>query len=217
MRYEDDGRPAADAPYVHWSVQDALLKAQHALMGVLDNFPNRMIAGLVRVLVFPFGLPHRNPSDALGTEVAEAMQTAGDRRNRLLADSFVPDEAGDPIACGEKALTLLHWADAIKKRLKAAIRSGRLAPIPQSLIAMQDWVTHAATTGMINAQEQRMMSEFARFADVSVHVDDFPQDLNVSSDAMKRQSAVNRGHPVTGTFGSAQSSAAQRSIVQFPR
>lgn len=196
-RYEDDARPAADAPYVHWSVQDALVKAQQALVGVLENFPSRLLAGLVRLLVFPFGLPHRNPSDALGGQVADAMQTPGDSRERLLADSFIQGDISDPVSCGEMALQLLPQVEAIEKRLKPAIRRDTLKPIPQSLSAMQEWIAHAASAGMINAQERRAMADFARFSEVSVHVDDFPQDLNAASDLMKRQHAANRNFKLT--------------------
>ena len=172
-RYEDDGRARTDAPFVHWSVQDALVKAQQALSGVLENFPNRTVAFLVRAIAFPFGLPHRNPSDALGTKVAEAMQTAGESRNRLLADSFVQGEVDDAISCCEMAFRLLRQVEAIEKRMKPAILSGTLEPIPQSLVSMQEWIIRAAQMGMLDTDEQRTMSDFACFADLAVQVDDF--------------------------------------------
>jgi len=172
-RYEDDGRPRTDAPYVHWSVQDALVKAQQALSGVLENFPNRTLAFLVRAMVFPFGLPHRNPSDALGTEVAKAMQIAGESRNRLLADSFVQEDVGDAVSCCEMAFRLLRQVEAIEMRLKPVILSGTLDPIPQSLVLMQEWIDRADKAGMLDADEKRTMSDFARFTDRTVQVDDF--------------------------------------------
>jgi acyl-CoA dehydrogenase len=189
-RFEDDGRPAADAAYLDWSVQDALLKAQQALAGVLENFPNRPLAFLARLLVFPFGLPYRAPSDALGTAVAQAMQTAGKSRDRLLADSFVQGEISDPVSCAEMAFVLLPKVEAIEQRLKPAIRAGALAPMPQSLPEMQDWVSKAAMLGVIDMEERRVMADFARFTDVSVHVDDFPQDFNVAADMARRQQAL---------------------------
>jgi acyl-CoA dehydrogenase len=172
-RYEDDGRPRTDAPYVHWSVQDALVKAQQALSGVLENFPNRTLAFLVRAMAFPFGLPHRNPSDALGTEVAKAMQIAGESRNRLLADSFVQEDVGDAVSCCEMAFRLLRQVEAIEMRLKPVILSGTLDPIPQSLVLMQEWIDRADEAGMLDADEKRTMSDFARFTDRAVQVDDF--------------------------------------------
>ena len=195
-RYEDDGRPEDDAPYVHWSVQDALNKAQRALIGVLDNFPNRAVAVAMRVLMFPFGMPYKEPSDALGGAVADAMQTDGDSRERLLADCFVADDISDPIACGEMAFTLLPQVEAIEHRFKPAIHSGALAPIPQSLVEMQEWVAGAASSGLITAEERHLMSDFARFADVSIHVDDFSQDLDAAVNAGKRHLMAERREAV---------------------
>ena len=42
-RFKDDGRPAADLPLLHWSMQDALYRMQQAFDGLLDNFPGRAV------------------------------------------------------------------------------------------------------------------------------------------------------------------------------
>ena len=47
-RFEDDGRPAADAPLMHWAIWDCMYKIQIAFEGVIDNFPNRLFATLLR-------------------------------------------------------------------------------------------------------------------------------------------------------------------------
>src|SRR5437667_2833608 len=70
-RYELEGRQSADAPLMHWAIWDAMFKAQNAIEGVLANFPNRMIAALLRTLVFPLGRPYVVPSDQLGHAVAK--------------------------------------------------------------------------------------------------------------------------------------------------
>jgi acyl-CoA dehydrogenase len=186
-RYEDEGRQEKDAAYVHWSVQDALNKAALALNGVLENFPNRPAAVLARLLTFPFGLPWAPPSDDLGAAVANAMQTPGASRERLLADSYLADDLRDPVACGELAFALLPMVEAIEHRLKPAFRSGELESVPQSLPEMEPWITQVATMGLLTPEERRAMSDFARFTDLSVHVDDFPADLNAAADAEKRR------------------------------
>ncbi|PRC93010.1 acyl-CoA dehydrogenase [Solimicrobium silvestre] len=185
-RFEDDGRPEEDAPYVHWSIQDALQRAQQALIGVLDNFPNRLSALLMRIVIFPLGLPHRAPLDALGTKVAVAMQAPGESRDRLLADSFIQGEYGDIISNCEMAFRLLPKFEAIEKRLKTAIHAGALTPIPQNLAVMHDWVLHASLVGTINIEERRLMLDFTRFTNIAVQVNDFPQDFNIVNDAEKR-------------------------------
>ena len=195
-RYEDDGRRESDAVYVHWSVQDALNKAALALNGVLENFPNRPAAVLARLLAFPFGLPYAPPSDDLGAAVAVAMQTPGDSRERLLADGYLADELRDPVACGELAFALLPLVESIEHRLKPAIKSGKLEPIPQSLPQMEAWITQAAGQGLLMPEERRAMSDFARFTDLSVHVDDFPADLGAAGDADKRRRMAARAGTV---------------------
>ncbi|SDG84133.1 MULTISPECIES: acyl-CoA dehydrogenase [unclassified Duganella] len=186
-RFEDEGRQEQDAAYVHWSVQDALCKAQSALDGVLANFPSRVAALLARLLAFPFGLPYAAPTDKLGGQIATAMQTHGGARERLLAGSFLADDLRDPVACGELAFGLLAFVDSIEHRLKPAIKGGALPPVPQSLPAMEEWIARAASQGLVTPEERRAMSDFARYTDLSVHVDDFPPDLNAAADAAQRR------------------------------
>ena len=183
-RFEDDGRPQADLPYVHWALQDALFKGQQGLAGVLDNFPNRMLAVLLRACMFPFGLAQRAPSDALGSAVAQAMQTAGADRERLLADCFMATGASDPVACGEMALALLPAVEAIELRLKAA-----LPRMPQNLPAVQQWATAAMAAGLLSEGERGLLLQFARLAAILVQVDDFPPDYAAPLPAVVANSA----------------------------
>jgi acyl-CoA dehydrogenase len=185
-RYEDDNCPAADAPYVHWSVQDALFKAQQALIGVLENFPNRLIGHLLHIVVFPFGRPHCPPSDALAKRVAETMQTSGAGRSRVLDGSYVGNDVSDPIFCIEMAFNLLDEVEEIELRLKPIIHSGRLPSIPQNMDAMEAWIINAKELGFIDAIDGRMLSRYAQFVDLSVKVDDFSQDFNAAADVATR-------------------------------
>jgi acyl-CoA dehydrogenase len=102
-RFEDDGRPQADLPLVHWAAQDALLRAHEALAEVLDNYPSKAAAAVLRALSFPFGIAMHKPSDRLLAEVAEAVQTPGETRDRLLADSYIQAQI-DKLAYGELGL-----------------------------------------------------------------------------------------------------------------
>ncbi|WP_442783567.1 acyl-CoA dehydrogenase [Collimonas fungivorans] len=185
-RYEDDGRPQEDLPYVHWAIQDSLHQAQEAYLGVLENFPNRVLAVLLRFVAFPFGRPYQLPSDALDSTVARIMQTDGDSRDRLTAGMHMPNVEQSPHAFGELAFQLIPQVNAIEARLKPAIQAGTLPQLPQSLIEMQYWVAAAAASGDITEAEQQVLHDFARFGDISVQVDDFPQDFNLLEAAQKR-------------------------------
>ncbi|SFD34193.1 acyl-CoA dehydrogenase [Collimonas sp. OK412] len=189
-RYEDDGRPQEDLPYVHWAIQDSLHQAQEAYLGVLDNFPNRALAILLRFIAFPFGRPYKLPSDALDSTVARIMQTDSDSRDRLTAGMHMPSTGQSPHAFGELAFQLIPQVNAIEARLKPAIQAGTLPPLPQSLIEMLHWITAAAASGDITEAEQQVLHDFAHCGDISVQVDDFPQDFNLLESAQTRLQAL---------------------------
>jgi acyl-CoA dehydrogenase len=176
-RFEDEGRQEADQAYVDWSVQDALHRAQEAIVETLHNFPNRPVALLLRVLIFPLGLPYRKPSDLLGTLVAKAMQTPGASRDRLVADTYVPGE-GDPLACGELAFALAPVVQQLEQRLKPEIKEERLPPMPQSLRELPAWSALVLQRGLISQQEKEVLDAFAHYGDLSVQVDDFAADFD---------------------------------------
>lgn len=189
-RFEDDGRPADDAALAHWSAQDALARAYDALDGVLANFPNRAVAGVLRMLTFPFGSPYRRPADALSARIAELVQTPGATRDRLVADSYCPAPETDPIAYGEAAFRLQPAVDAIEQRLKPAIRAGKLAPMPQSLPEFEAWTAQALAQHLIDEEERARLCDYARYGEHAVAVDDFPPDFNLLADLQRRKAAL---------------------------
>ncbi len=93
-RFEDDGRPAEDLPLLHWSMQDALYRIQVAFDGVLQNFPSRFAALLLRVLIFPLGKCLAPPSDELGHQVSALLMQPGAARDRLTSGIYLPKVHG---------------------------------------------------------------------------------------------------------------------------
>lgn len=191
-RFEDEGRQEEDLPLVRWGVEDSLYKAQQALDGVLANYPNRLAAGLVRVLAFPFGLPHREPSDRLGTEIAELMQTPGAARNRLVSDSYVPHPDVDALGYGELVFELNPRFTQIDQKLRDAVKQGLLEPMPQSLPQLAAWTETAQQKGLIDADDRRVLEDYARYGAQVVKVDDFPPDFDMLANLQKRKDALEK-------------------------
>ncbi len=191
-RFEDEGRQESDLPLVCWGVEDSLHQAQQALDGVLANYPNRFAAGLVRVLAFPFGPRHRAPSDALGTAIAELMQTPGTARERLVADSYVPPADVDPLGYGELAFALHPRVTGIEKKLRDAVQQGFIAPMPQSLADLAGWTDAAQQQGLLDAEEHQILTNYARYAAEVVKVDDFAADFGMLADLQKRKEALDK-------------------------
>ncbi|MBF0296394.1 MAG: acyl-CoA dehydrogenase, partial [Magnetococcales bacterium] len=84
-RHADDGLPQEDLPLVEMAIGDSLFKIQEGLVGVLDNFPNRPVAWLLRRLIFPLGLPFARPEDLLGHQLARLTMAPPGPRERPAA------------------------------------------------------------------------------------------------------------------------------------
>jgi acyl-CoA dehydrogenase len=180
-RFEAEGRQAADAPLMHWAIRDALYQAQNAFEGVIANFPNRLVGGLLRRFIFPLGRPYIVPSDRLGGEVAKLLIEPSAARDRLTAGMYVPDDEHDPVGVIEYALAATVAAEPIEARVRAAQKKGSLKARGAGLMQA------AFDAGLIDAAEFALIARRDALRDRVVKVDDFPQDLG--TDAVAAPSA----------------------------
>ena len=171
-RYEAEGRQAADAPLLHWALCDALLRTQHAFEGVIANYPNRFIAALLQVCIFPLGRPCQLPSDRLGHEVARLLIEPSATRDRLTAGMYQPRDEHDAVGVVELALEATIAADPIEARIRAAVKDGRVGAGDTATMA-----GHAREAGVITAAEHALLQRRELLRDRAIAVDDFPQDF----------------------------------------
>ncbi|MDB5813127.1 MAG: hypothetical protein JWN23_244 [Rhodocyclales bacterium] len=186
-RFEAEGRQAADAPLMHWAMWDAMYKTQTALEGVISNFPNRVIAMLLRRLIFPLGRPYVVPSDRLGHDVARILIEPSAARDRLVAGSYV--QAGDeedPVAVLELALEASMQAEAIDAKVRVAQKAGNIAGRGQEAL-----IADALAKGVITSDEKATLERREVLRQKVIRVDDFPQDFGIGQmDAHVRPGSV---------------------------
>jgi acyl-CoA dehydrogenase len=174
-RYEDEGRPADDLPFLHWAMRDALCRIEEAFYGFFDNLPNRFVAWLLRGLVFPFALYGREfppPRDRLGAEVVGLLLAPGPARERLTRGVYIPTAENEPVAVLEAALRAVIAAEPVGAKIRKArdggLISGRYA---------DDMVEEACSKGVITQEEKSMMERAKTLRRKAIMVDDFPKDL----------------------------------------
>jgi acyl-CoA dehydrogenase len=170
-RFEDDARPTSDLPLLNWSIQDALYHLQQAFDGLLNNFPNRLAAWVLRALIFPLGKTYSPPSDDLGHMVAMLMLEPGDARDRLTAGIYIPSSSNEPIGILERALRCATQCEITESKVRAAVKSG--------LISAQgdEKITKALERGIITAIEAESLTEMKSLRRQVIMVDDFPSDF----------------------------------------
>ncbi len=179
-RYEDEGRQAKDAPLMHWAIWDAMFKAQNAFEGVLANFPNRVLAVLLRWIVFPLGRPYVMPSDELGHRVARLLIEPSATRDRLTANMFIGRDDDDPVGLIERALAATVAVARTEARVRAAVKDGRIdgaLPPGEGAEAID---ARAVAAGVIDAAEASSLAAQRRLVERVVRVDDFDRDLGAS-------------------------------------
>ena len=201
-RFEDDGRPEADASLMHWAMWDAMFKAQNAFEGVISNFPSPLIGALLQRIVFPLGRPYAVPSDRLGHEVARRLIEPGATRDRLTAGMFIPDRADDPITEIERALAATVAVEPIEEKLRIAARKGRLPRVATKPGAgPEGFDQRAVDAGVITPDEARLLAEHRALVARVIRVDDFDRDLGAGMlrSTLDEQPAADAAHAPTAT------------------
>ena len=171
-RFHDEGRQKDDVPLLTWAVHDSFFKLQVAMDGVLANFPNRFVAAILRVLVFPKGLTLDAPHDRWGTKVAQILLTPGAARDRLTAGAYIPRKEDDVIGRLEFAMEAAIAAEPIEAKLRRAVREGTVRGRTPD-----DQRQHAVAQGIVTQAEIDLLARADRLRAEVVRVDDFGPDL----------------------------------------
>jgi acyl-CoA dehydrogenase len=167
--YQNQGRQEADLPLVEWSCRTLLYRAQEQMHGFLRNFPNRWVAALMRIVIFPRGRTYFAPSDQLGREIVEQLIIPSEARERLSAGIYNTIEPGNPVGLLQEALVLAQTAEPLEKRIRVeGIKTGRItaADFPAQ-------IEEALALGLLNASEAGLLRDYDRKVMELIHVDDF--------------------------------------------
>jgi acyl-CoA dehydrogenase len=167
--YENQGRPEADLPLVEWSCRTLLYEAQEQLHGFLRNFPNRGLAALMRLVIFPRGRTYFAASDRLGRRIVEPLMVPSETRERLAHGIYKTIEPGNPIGLLQEALELSVAVEPLEKRLRVeGVKAGRITALD-----LPGQIEQAVGIGLLNASEAQLLRDYDRKVMDIVNVDDF--------------------------------------------
>lgn len=174
-RFEDDGQPKEDLPLVHWACQTSLHEAERRLRAVLNNFPVRPVAGLLKFITMPFGHGVKPPSDTLVSEVADRAQEPGAARDRLTDGIFI---GGDDDIIGRVELAFRRTVEVAP--IKRKMRKARIRDIEEAL-----------ARNIISNDEAEILHEVNALVRAVLEVDDFTlEELTGRKPRQKRKKAT---------------------------
>ncbi|SET26582.1 acyl-CoA dehydrogenase [Nitrosomonas marina] len=173
-RFEDNGRPQADLPLLHWSVQDAIYRIQQAFDELLSNFHgNKVFVWLLRKCIFPLGKPYLPPTDKLGHEVSQLLLEPNKARDRLTAGIYLPARSGEPMSDLEQALECAIESAPLEAKVRNAVKSGKITA-QQS----EKQITQAYHLNVISVTEADLLHKMRDLRSRVIKVDDFSQDFS---------------------------------------
>jgi acyl-CoA dehydrogenase len=183
--HENQGRQLEDLPIVQWACRNLLYQAQEQLHGFLRNFPNRLLAGLMRALIFPRGRVYSAPPDRLGREVAALVTAPTQARERLGQFVYRTLEPHNPMGLLQEALQLAVQLEPLEKRIRVeGVNTGRVTALDFPARIQQ-----ALAAGIISETEAAALRDYDRKVMDIINVDDFePQELAAQAQPAARSS-----------------------------
>ena len=170
-RYEDEGRIEEDRPLVHAVARDLTAAIEASFADVFDNFPNRWIGNLMRVLVFPLGRHSRPASDRVTYRLARQVLRPGAFRDRLTTGIYVSRDPKDVTGRLEDAFGKVTAVEDVEAKFVRAQKKGQL----QRRLD-RDAITDAVEAGVLTESEAAQLRLADQATDRVIKVDDFEFD-----------------------------------------
>jgi acyl-CoA dehydrogenase len=185
--HENQGRPEADLPIVEWACRNLLFRAQEQLHSFLRNFPNRFLAGVMRMLVMPRGLAYSAPSDRLGRSLAELVSNPTESRERLGQYIYKTLEPTNALGLLQEALVLSQTAEPIEKRIRVeGVKTGKVTALD-----LPGQIQQALGAGIISETEAAALRDYDRKVMDLINVDDFaPHELGAQAQPVPQAPAA---------------------------
>ena len=167
--HENQGRQQEDLPVVEWACRHLLYYAQEQLHGLLRNFPNRALAALMRVLIFPRGRIYSAPADRLGRTVAALVTNPTQARERLGEFTYRTLEPGNPFGLLQEALLLAVQLEPLEKRIRVdGVKTGKITALD-----LPGRIQQALAAGIVSETEAAALRDYDRKVMDLINVDDF--------------------------------------------
>ena len=181
--YRNQGEPAEDLPIVEWACRTLLYRAQEQLHGLLRNFPNRLVAGILRVVIFPRGRSFSSPSDETGQQIVELIINDTPTRQRLADCIYRTPDPGNQVGLLQEALQAAETIKPLERRVHDARKRGEIhAEDTPGQIA------EAESIGVLTHSEARELQRFDELVMELTSVDDFdPSELPRTGRATKKR------------------------------
>lgn len=185
-RFVDQGQMVEDEPLLAWAMEQTLYENQQAMLGLINNFPQRWMRPMLKCTVFPLGARLRPPSDAIGHGIATILMNDNDARKRLISGLYLPEKSKEPgIAILLAAFHAVLASEPLEARLRAAQKTGQLTALGSA-----DRLEEARAKGVLSEADYVQLVDARHLKRAAIMVDDFDANLQNADAQLFERPAV---------------------------
>lgn len=170
-QFHDQGEPDDDLPVVRYATLYCLFEIQERFDEILKNLPNRWLAWVLKVIIFPLGERFSKPRDVITHKAAKLIISPTETRQRLTAGMYLPDNRTTVLTDIEYALKKSIAAEPIKKIINAAVKEGQVNGYSSA-----EEAKNARSLGLINAEQYAIFMDAEEACHKVIAVDDFANE-----------------------------------------
>ncbi len=161
-----------DLAYANWALQTCLYHIQSAFLAFFNNFPNRFVGKLFKVMVFPFGRMYCQPTDSLEHTLARTMMIPSSFRDRLTQHGYLHRKKQSPLNHMDNTLAQMIATTEVSTKLEAAIKNGFIP----SIDGMEAKIEQGIEKGILSRTEAETLLTFEKARIEALSVDEFSRE-----------------------------------------
>ena len=180
-RFEAEGCQKEDLPLMQWSLEDAFARVQAARAGIYQNLRLPVLGsvfGTLGGLMARFNPMGAAPNDKIGHKAAATLLKPGAVRDRITANLHVPQDPTSALGRLEHALQLCTQAEPVMRKLKDAVKAGRLPKARPAQLLDQ-----ASEANIITSEERDIVQQAEVARAEAIAVDSFTLQEYLSGNA----------------------------------
>lgn len=169
--YRDQSSLAEDLPIVRYASLTCLFEIQERFHDIMENFPNRPLALMLKILIFPLGERFSKPRDSIAHKVAQLLTQVSASRERLAAGAWLSDHPNNLLAQLQDALLKTIESEPIEKTLRQARKDGIITGFSAA-----EHAESALEKNVISKKEFDIFMEADKARKKVIAVDDFSNE-----------------------------------------
>jgi acyl-CoA dehydrogenase len=173
-RFEAEGRPKEDLPFVHFTMNHALYEIQKAFDGIFGNLP---VPGLTWFFAGPLRMWSNlnalagEANDKHTHKIASLILEDSPLRLRHTQGIYIPNNEVEQLGLLEEAFRVVKRAESIDRKVRAEVKKKTLPKAKGR--ALYD---SALEKSIITADEHAILLRAEELRSVAIQVDDFSQE-----------------------------------------